>query len=80
MKTFRTSDVFVPGGMPKLTYVSRAERNLEDRLRAANDNLCKLVTITGATKSGKTVLVSQVFPRAECLWIDGGTVREEDDL
>lgn len=67
--------------MPKYTYVARSERNLEDKLRSAADNLCKLVTITGATKSGKTVLTNRVFPRGpESLWIDGGSISEEDDL
>jgi len=80
MTTHRTSDVFVPGGMPQLTYVPRAERNLEERLRAAQENLCKLVTVTGATKSGKTVLVSRVFAKSQSVWVDGGTVRAEDDL
>jgi hypothetical protein len=80
MEKYRTADVFVPGGMPRLTYVPRAERKLEQRLRSAKDNMCKLVTVTGATKSGKTVLVSTVFPRTEALWVDGGTVKAEDDL
>jgi len=80
MQPYRTSTVFIPGGMPKVTYVSRTERNLEGRLRAARDNLCKLVTVTGATKSGKTVLVNTVFPRTEAVWVDGGTVKQEDDL
>ena len=66
--------------MPTLTYVSRSERNLEDRVGSARDNLCKLVTVTGSTKSGKTVLTHRVFPRTNSVWIDGGTVKEEDDL
>jgi hypothetical protein len=80
VKTYRTNQVFVPGGMPTLTYVSRSERNLEEQLQAANDNLCKLVTVTGSTKSGKTVLTNRVFPRSSSVWIDGGTVKEEEDL
>jgi hypothetical protein len=80
MKVYRTNQVFVPGGMPTLTYVPRAERNLEARLAEAKDNLCKLVTVTGSTKSGKTVLTNRVFPRSSSVWIDGGTVKEEDDL
>jgi hypothetical protein len=80
MTSYRTSEVFVPGGMPLLTYVSRTGRNLEERLRAAEDNLCKLVTVTGATKSGKTVLVNQVFPRDKCIWVDGGAVDQEEDF
>lgn len=66
--------------MPTLTYVSRSERNLEGRVAGAKDNLCKLVTVTGSTKSGKTVLTQRVFPRSNSVWIDGGTVKEEDDL
>ncbi len=80
MQVYRTNQVFVPGGMPTLTYVSRSERNLERRLSAANDNLCKLVTVTGATKSGKTVLTKKIFPKGEHVWVDGGTVKQEDDL
>ena len=53
---------------------------LEEQLQAAKDNLCKLVTVTGSTKSGKTVLTNRVFPRTSSVWIDGGTVKEEEDL
>ena len=81
LKQYKSSHVFVPGGMPQHTYVARSERNLENKLRSATDNLCKLVTITGATKSGKTVLTNKVFPRNDKgLWIDGGTIGEENDL
>lgn len=81
MKQYKSSQIFVPGGMPLHTYVARSERNLENKLRSATDNLCKLVTITGATKSGKTVLTNKVFPKNQTnLWIDGGTIGEEDDF
>ena len=80
MEIYRTNQVFVPGGMPTLTYVPRSDKNLEEQLKAANDNLCKLVTVTGSTKSGKTVLTNRVFPRTSSVWIDGGTVKNEEDL
>lgn len=68
--------------MPQHTYVARTERDLEKRLRGIADNLCKLATLTGSTKSGKTVLANRVFPRTngENVWIDGGTVKSENDL
>ena len=47
------------------------------------ENLHKLITITGQTKSGKTVLVNKVLPRSDVgknIWIDGGSVSAEDDL
>ena len=74
------SDVFVPGGLPQHTYIPRGPRGLEERLAQAKDNLCKLVTVTGATKSGKTVLAKKIFPKKESIWVDGGTVSEEKDL
>jgi len=82
MLKLRTNAVFVPGGMPQHTYVARTERDLEGKLRRVADNLCKLATLTGSTKSGKTVLANRVFPRTngENIWIDGGTVKSENDL
>lgn len=80
MKRYRTSEVFVPGGMPEHTYVPRTARRLEERLGAVKGDLCKLVTVTGTTKSGKTVLTNRVFPRMENIWVDGGAVGSEDDF
>ncbi len=73
-------DIFVPGGFPQHTYNPRAQLNLEERIEEAKNNLCKLVTVTGHTKSGKTILVSKVLPRQDSIWIDGGAVSSEDDF
>lgn len=73
--------VFVPGGMPELTYVPRTERHLESSLSEVEDNLCKLVVVTGPTKTGKTVLVKKVLDTGRSIvWIDGGIVTEEEDF
>ena len=74
------SEVFVPGGFPRYTYNPRSALRLEERLTEAKENLCKLVTVTGQTKSGKTVLARQIFPPEESVWIDGGTVAAEEDF
>ena len=66
--------------MPQLTYVPRSALHLEKRLAAVKDNLCKLVAVTGSTKSGKTVLTTKVFPRDQAIWIDAGSVKVEEDL
>lgn len=73
-------DVFVPGGYPSYTYNPRATRALEENIKSVTQNLCKLVVVTGHTKSGKTVLVQKVIPRQESVWIDGGGISEEDDF
>ncbi len=74
----RYQDIFVPGGFPHYTYSSRIELKLEEKLSAVKENLCKLVAVTGQTKCGKTVLARKVFPRDTSIWIDGGTVSEEN--
>lgn len=76
----RYSEVFVPGGFPRHTYNPRAARRLEERLAEVADNLCKLSTVTGHTKSGKTVLVRNSYPPEETIWVDGGTIGEEEDF
>lgn len=79
---YHVNKVFTPGGMPRYTYVDRSGKNLEQRLEESRKHLCKLVTLTGATKSGKTVLVNRIFPRLEenNVWIDGGSIGNENDF
>lgn len=74
------SDIFVPGGFPRHTYNPRVELQLEGKLSEVKNNLCKLVAVTGHTKSGKTVLVRKILPPEDSIWIDGGTVSQEDDF
>ena len=79
---YHVNKVFTPGGMPRYTYVDRSWRKLEQRLEESKKHLCKLITLTGATKSGKTVLVNRIFPRLEenNIWIDGGSIGNENDF
>jgi hypothetical protein len=76
----KVTEVFVPGGLPKYTYVARRGRNLEEQLETAKSYLCKIATVTGATKSGKTVLVKKVFGKNPMVWIDGGHIHSEEDF
>ena len=64
----RYQDVFVPGGFPRHTYNPRVDLQLEERLVEGRDNLCKLVTVTGQTKSGKPVLARKILPPEEAVW------------
>ncbi len=74
------TEVFVPGGFPRYTYNPRLSLQIESKVRQVLENLCKLVTVTGHTKSGKTVLVRNVLPREDAIWIDGGGIGQEDDF
>ena len=79
-RDLRYQDIFVPGGFPQFTYNPRAGLQLEQKLSQAKENLCKLITVTGQTKSGKTVLAKRIFPAEDAVWIDGGTVSAEEDF
>ena len=78
IRKMRTAIVFTPGGFPTITYVSLKEHELEEKIEEAKDYLAKLVVLTGATKSGKTVLVDRVYERSSNIWIDGGSIESED--
>lgn len=75
----RVNDVFVPGGLPRYTYVPRESRGLEERLIAVKDNLCKIATVTGSTKSGKTVLTKKVLGQG-AVWLDGGLIHTLEEF
>lgn len=74
------NDVFTPGGQPSVTYVDRAHLGLEPMLRKAIALATTIVSLTGATKAGKTVLCRSVMSPYEYVWIDGGQVKSEDGL
>lgn len=75
-----TGDVFTPGRMPDVTYNPRSEHDVEGALRRFLDNRGAALTVSGPTKSGKTVAVERVLPRDEALWIPGGDLNSLDDL
>jgi hypothetical protein len=72
----RSSDVFIAGGFPKITYISRDEYQLESTIVDYLDARHKLLSISGSTKSGKTVLVVKILPKQSSFWIPGGLVED----
>ena len=53
-------DVFTPTDVPTVTYVERASHHYEEDLRKAFKIPKMIVSISGPSKSGKTVLVTKV--------------------
>lgn len=72
----KLSDVFVAGGFPSITYISRDEYQLESTMQDYLDARYKLLSISGSTKSGKTVLVRKTIPKQAGFWIPGGQVSD----
>lgn len=77
---YEVSDVFTPGRMPDVTYNPRNELDVEGQLRAFWENRGAALTLSGPTKSGKTVVVERVFPQGEALWVPGSDLTSIDDL
>jgi len=76
----KLSEVFTAGGIPTFTYNDRPHLELESQLqeRLAMGN--KVISITGPSKIGKTVLWTKVIPENECVFVPGGNIREEKDI
>src|ERR1700749_162384 len=73
-------DVFTPGGLPSVTYVSRDHLELESKILDALARGFVFAVVTGPTKSGKTVLCQRVLEPYEPEIIDGGPIRSERDF
>jgi hypothetical protein len=56
----QATEVFTPTDVPTLTYVERPGRNFEADLRNAFNIPKMIVSISGPSKSSKTVLVTKV--------------------
>ena len=59
----KPTDVFTPSDYPVHTYVTRSEEDLEERLRQALGTPGEVVSVSGPSKSGKTVLIEKVAGR-----------------
>lgn len=76
----KVGSVFVAGGQPSITYNPRTNLNIEANLTNYLDDGCKLISITGPTKSGKTVLCTKLIPRSERVLLSGGTIVSFEDF
>lgn len=79
------ADVFRPKTMPSYTYVNRmADRTsgvtYETELKKALSNSGSLISITGATKTGKTVLYNKVVDKEKIVNISGSQIQDEKDF
>ena len=54
------TEVFIVGGLPDVTYFSRENYKLETKLRNSLKLKSKIISITGPTKSGKSVLCKKI--------------------
>ncbi|HET7212840.1 MAG TPA: hypothetical protein VFL79_04590 [Terriglobia bacterium] len=75
----KATDVFVPGAYPQHTYVERTQA-LEGTLRDALDTPGQVVSLSGPSKSGKTVLVERVVGRDLLIPVSGASIRQPGEV
>ena len=76
----KAHEVFTPGSFPTHTYVERVDGSLEDDLRRALRTKGYVTSLSGPSKSGKTVLVESVVGRELLIPISAATVERDSDL
>lgn len=76
----KVTEIFTPSDFPVHTYVKRDEDRMEERLREALATPGEIVSISGPSKSGKTVLIEQVAGRDNLISVTGAGLSEVADL
>ncbi len=71
---YKLNEVFVAGGFPNVTYVERKALKLEQKLERALEKPNHFVSMTGVSKSGKTVLLRNFLSSRNFIGVDGGQV------
>ena len=80
MPKLHAVDVFTPSDFPTHTYVAREDEKLEKRLREALATPGEIISISGPSKSGKTVLVEKVVGRNDLITITGAGIDSPEKL
>jgi molybdopterin-guanine dinucleotide biosynthesis protein len=75
----KATDVFTPNKVPTITYVQRDEE-AEQKARDAFEIPNIVVSLSGPSKSGKTVLVNKVVEKDHLITVSGASIRQADDL
>jgi hypothetical protein len=78
--TLRATDVFTPGAFPTHTYVERSQEKIEESLRDAINTPGQIVSLSGPSKSGKTVLVERVVGRDNLIPVTGAGITRADQV
>ena len=76
----KATDVFTPNDYPTHTYIKRSGEDLEERLRQGSATPKLIVSVSGPSKSGKTVLVERVIGQDNIIAVSGALIKTPDQL
>ncbi|HZF62021.1 MAG TPA: TniB family NTP-binding protein [Desulfovibrio sp.] len=78
--SYLLEDIFVAGGLPSVTYVERTTDDVNRSFIKSISQPNSIVSLTGPTKSGKTVLCRTILKDAPYIWVEGGQVSTEEAI
>lgn len=76
----RYEEVFTPNDIPTVTYVDRPEHKLEAKLKDFYRMPNMVVSVSGPSKSGKTVLIKKVVHNDYLITIRGASIQSSEEL
>lgn len=76
----KVGDVFTPNDQPTVTYVIRGGRSLEQDLKDHFDTRNIVVSISGPSKTGKTVLLRNVLDMDYVILLSGAAIKTADNF
>lgn len=76
----KVQQVFTPNDTPTVTYVDRSEHKLEPTLRDYCNTPNIVVSLSGPSKSGKTVLIKKVVSEDLLISVVGAGISSADNL
>ncbi|MEZ0111962.1 hypothetical protein ABH920_005980 [Catenulispora sp. EB89] len=79
-QSVRVGKVFVAGGLPTVTYVPREALNLEQNFEDYLDEGHRVLSVSGPTKTGKTVLIRSVLRDDSAIWLSGGAISSAEEF
>ncbi|HEX4240005.1 MAG TPA: hypothetical protein VHZ53_01240, partial [Steroidobacteraceae bacterium] len=76
----KVTEIFTPSDYPTHTYVARSEDRLEERMREALATPGEIVSVSGPSKSGKTVLIEKVAGRDNLISVTGAGITSGSEV
>lgn len=80
VETWPINQVFTPTGFPIHTYVDRDDAGVERSIKNAFETPGTVISISGPSKSGKTVLVKKIVGDTNLIQVSGGSIETPDQL
>ena len=73
-------EVFTPNGIPTVTYVYRRDHDLENQLLQGLRTPGRIISLSGPSKSGKTVLIKRHIKEELLISVSGGAINSSERL